>query len=387
MREFGFTNPVLIAADNTIIAGHGRVLAAQSLGLESVPCIRLEHLTDEQRRAYVIADNKLALNSGWDISVLKAELLDLQSLSFDIELTGFDAVELGALLAPELPPPPPGDPDVIPDAAETRCKSGDVWVMGPHRLICGDATNIEHVERLMDGARADVCFTSPPYNAGSLDIASDKGTGKKYNSFDDNKTEDEYRDFLFGNLACMFAVADEVFYNIGLVEKNKRVIIDVMHQYREQFKDIIYWKKCRCPPHIVPGVINNLVEFILCFGQPKHNGRAFKKPQFDQGTYFNVIEGANASANEYHEVHKATFPVYLPENIIGNFAPPKGNVIDCFGGTGTTLIACERLGRRCFTLEIDPKYCDIILERWETLTGKQAVRHDGESETRTTGIV
>jgi len=236
--------------------------------------------------------------------------------------------------------------------------------------MCGDSTSIDAVGKLIDGRKANICFTSPPYNAGSMNIKNNKETGKKYNSFDDNQTESEFFDFLTANMGCMLAVADEVFYNIGLVQNNKRNIFKMVDAFGESFKDVIYWKKKTVAPHIQKGVINNLVEFILCFGDGK---RKFMNPQFGQGTYWNVIEGGNASGNEYSDIHKATFPVYLPENIITNFTGRNAIVIDCFGGTGTTLIACEKTDRDCRMMELDPKYCDVIINRWQNFTGNKAV--------------
>jgi DNA modification methylase len=376
IREFGFTNPVLIDAENGIIAGHGRIMAAQKLGLAEVPCIRLDHLTETQRKAYVIADNKLALNSGWDETMLALELAELQDDNFDLSLTGFDESELADLLAETIEGET--DPDEVPEPPVNPVTVlGDVWVMGKHRLLCGDSTNIDAVEKLMAGKKADICFTSPPYNAGSMNIGGNETTGKKYNSFDDNKTETDYFDFIVANLNCIFTFANEVLYNIGIVENNKRVIIDVMSHYRDRFKDIIYWKKSTVAPHIQPGVINNLVEFILCFGDGK---RKFENAQFSQGSYWNVIEGSNASGNEFAKIHKATFPIYLPENIITNFCPPRGTVLDTFGGTGTTLIACEKTDRDARLMELDPKYCDVIIKRWQDFAGKKAI-HEASGKT------
>jgi len=162
----------------------------------------------------------------------------------------------------------------------------------------------------------------------------------------------------------------EVFYNIGLVEGNKKAIIKILNHFIGRVKDIIYWEKTTVAPHIQPGVINNLVEFILCFGNGK---RKFENATFSQGSYWNVIKGKNASGNEYAKIHKATFPMYLPENIISNFTHPGGLVINSFGGTGTTLIACEQLNRTCYMMELDPKYCDVIIKRWEDFTGQKAI--------------
>jgi len=373
IKEFGFTNPILIDEDGGIIAGHGRLSAARKLGIDEVPCLRLGHLTDAQKRAYIIADNRLALNAGWDEEILKVEFAELGDLGFDLELTGFDAKEIDVFLADPLEAGLTDD-DAVPEVPEEpTTKLGDVWQLGRHRLMCGDSTSIDAVDRLMDGRTANICFTSPPYNAGSLNIKGNERTSKKYNSFDDNQTEQEFFDFLTQNMICMTSVADEVFYNIGLVQDNKRVIFKLIDRFGDAFKDVIYWKKKNVAPHIQKGVVNNLVEFIICFGDGK---RKFVNPQFGQGTYYNVIEGGNASGNEYSAIHKATFPVYLPENIITNFTGRNAIVIDCFAGTGTTLIACEKTGREARLMELDPKYCDVIIKRWEDYTGETAVLLD-----------
>jgi DNA modification methylase len=369
IKEFGFRNPILVDGVG-IIAGHGRLMAAQKLGLGKVPTIDCSDMTEGQKKAYIIADNKLALNAGWDNAMLTIELQDLEDEGFDLTLLGFDDKELNALLQPEIVDGLT-DEDAIPDVPEEpKTKLGDIYILGNHRLMCGDSTSIDDIEKLMDGNKADICFTSPPYNAGSLDIKGNARTQKKYNSFDDNQTEDEYKDFVISNLNCIFSVCNEVLYNIGLVEGNKRVIVDVLAHYREQFKDIIYWKKNNVAPHIQSGVINNLVEFILCFGDGK---RKFQNAQFTQGSYYNVIEGSSAAGNEFSKIHKATFPTYLPENIIQNFCPVKGSILDTFGGTGTTMIAAEKLSRKSYLMELDPKYCDVIVSRWEGFTGKQAI--------------
>lgn len=262
--------------------------------------------------------------------------------------------------------------DDIPDEAPARVQPGEIWQLGDHRLMCGDSTEINNFEKLMNGEKAEICFTSPPYNAGSMDIDGNESSKKKYKSFDDNQSESDFFIFLSKNLECLLSNCNEVFYNIGLVENNKRVIVEILSKFKKSFKDIIYWNKSTCAPHIQPGIINNKVEFILCFGAK--NGRKFENPQFNQGSYWNVIEGNNASGNEYSKIHKAVFPTYLPENIFSNFSKPRAIVVDSFLGTGTSIVAAEKTGRKCFGMELDPHYCDIIIERWEKLTGKTAER-------------
>ena len=371
IEEFGFINPVLIDGDFGIIAGHGRVMAAKQMGMTEVPCLFIEDLTEAQKKAYILADNKLAEDAGWDESLLKIELAELEAMEFDVSLTGFDLADFeledysSSVTEDDYDAEPPIEP---------KAKLGDIYQLGRHRLMCGDSTDRASIEKLMNGNIADICFTSPPYNAGSLNIDGNETTKEKYNSYDDNKTESEYFEFIRTNVGLMLSVSHEVFYNIGLVENNKRQIIRLQNEYINQFKDIIYWKKSTVAPHIQPGVINNLVEFIICFGNGK---RKFEQAQFSQGTYWNVIEGPNASANEYSDIHKATFPLYLPTNIVQNFTPKDGTVVDCFGGTGTTLIACEQLNRTCYMMELDAKYVDVIIDRWEKLTGGKAVLLNG----------
>jgi site-specific DNA-methyltransferase (adenine-specific) len=365
IAEFGFKNPIIVDRNNVIIAGHTRLLAARKLGLDQVPVIRAEDLTEKQVKAFRIADNKTAELSEWDDELLAMELEGLEDM-----FTGFSDGEIDALLNQD------GPAGVIEDDFDEEppknpiSKRGDIWQLGRHRLMCGDSTAITDVDRLMDGKIANICFTSPPYNVGELNVKGNNTTKKKYNTYADNKTESEYFDFIVSNLDAIIPHVEEIFYNIGLVENNKRVIIDVLYHYKEQFKDIIYWKKSTCAPHIQQGVVNNLVEFILCFGDGK---RKFKNATFRQGSYWNVIEGPNASGNEYSDIHKATFPIYLPTNIIQNFTATNGIVMDCFGGTGTTLIACEQTNRICYMMELDEKYCDVIVKRWEQFTGQKAV--------------
>lgn len=251
---------------------------------------------------------------------------------------------------------------------------GQVWQLGEHRLACGDCTDRAVVEAVMGGARAVITFTSPPYNVGSLNILGNVGTLPKYKNDTDKKSHTEYLELLLGFTDLALSICDEVFMNIGLVEGNKRAIISYLMHYIEVFKDFIYWKKYTVAPHIQKGVINNLVEFVICLGD---GNRKFKNAQFGQGTYWNVIEGPNASGNEYAQIHKATFPLYFPAEIINNFSPSGVIVYDPFLGSGTTLIACENLNRRCRAIELDPGYCAVAIQRWADLTGQQPQRVSG----------
>ena len=369
LKEFGWQQPIVVDKDMVVIAGHTRLEAARTLGMDKVPVQIAEDLTDAQVKAYRIADNRVSQEAEWDLDLLRLELSDLDNLDYDLLLTGFDDDELNCMLTEAVE----GftDEDDVPELPDEPVSVlGDIWTLGNHRLMCGDSTSVDEVEKLMDGQRAQICFTSPPYNVGSMNIKGNERTKEKYKSYNDKKNDDDFYDFLNSNLSCMMNYSDEIFYNIGLVQNNKKTIFKIVNDFSDVFKDIIYWKKSNVAPHIQKGVINNLVEFILCFGDDK---RKFKNAQFSQGSYYNVIEGSGASGNEFSDIHKATFPIYLPENIINNFTSPNSNVIDCFGGTGTTLIACEKTGRQCRMMELDKVYVDVIINRWQDFTGKEAV--------------
>jgi DNA modification methylase len=266
------------------------------------------------------------------------------------------------------------DFDVPEGGIETDIVLGDLFEIGEHRLLCGDSTDSDSVAKLMNGEKAEILFTSPPYNAGSNKNIPNSG-GLKYNDNDDNKTEDDYFSFLCSNINAFLPFVNEIFYNIGLIEKSKRSINKLLYQYNDIFKDIIYWKKSTVAPHIQPGIINNKIEFILCFG---NGSRKFQNAQFSQGTYWNVIEGPNASGNEFAKIHKATFPLYLPENIINNFSNKNAIVVDCFLGTGTTMVAAHQLKRKCYGMELDPKYCQVIVDRMKKLDPTLVIKRNGE---------
>lgn len=367
IKEFGFNDPIGIwGKDNLIVEGHGRLEAAKLLGIDKVPAIRLDHLTDEQRRAYALAHNRTAELSTWDDDLLKIELGEIQDIdmgAFDFDVQLDDPVEAV------------DDDYEQPEVVDPRTKLGDVFQLGDHRLICGDSTDALMFDALMCGEIADICVTSPPYNAGHLDVSDAKGvqkcTQKKYINDDDVRSDAEYFDFIFANIDAILPRASETFYNIGVGAGSKAVIAAILHKYCGQFKDLMYWVKDNPTPMIVENAISSAVELIICLGM---NGtRAFN--HFSDRLFHGVINGPSASStNRYADIHKATFPIYLPSEIISRFSPSGGTVLDCFGGTGTTMIACEQLGRKCYMVELEPLYCDVIIDRWEQFTGRKAVK-------------
>lgn len=375
----GFSEPIAVWPNegrNWILNGHQRHTALQSLRSKGwfvppVPVALVEAADEDEARKKVLtlASQFGDFNQDHLLEFVAKARLDTDWIRNNARLAAGD-FKWPVLVTPT-------DDDEIPPVAETPIvKRGEIYILGDHRLMCGDSTDCDDFNSLMNGDRAKICFTSPPYNAGSMNIVGQPGTNEKYNAFDDNQTDDQYFDFLKKNMSLILENSDECLYNIGLVQNNKRVIIRLLAEFEQQFKDIIYWRKKTVAPHIQPGIVNNAVEFILCFGDGK---RKFQHAQFNQGTYFNVIEGNHAGENQFSKIHKATFPLYLPENIITNFCPPGGVVLEPFGGTGTTMIAAEKLGRRCFAMELDPLYCGVILDRWQEFSGKIAHRDDGET--------
>lgn len=342
IREFGWTNPVLLDGENGIIAGHGRVLAAQKLGETQVPTIELSHMDDNQKRAYIIADNKLALNAGWDDAMLALEIGDLKDAGFDLGLTGFSPDEIAAL-NPEVIEGLT-DEDAVPDVPdEPITKLGDIYQLGRHRLMCGDSTSLESVDKLMDGNKVDMIFTDPPYN-----VAFKGRSGKHDVIKNDNLPEAEFGDFITEVCNTIHAVDPKVYY-IWCNWNFYGVL-----QEKLDYKSCIVWAKN------VFGMGNGYRhqhEFCL------FNGKIDQEIK-NESDLWNVKKDTNY-------VHPTQKPVALSVRAFGNHVKLL-NVLDLFAGSGSTLIGAEQTGRNAFLMELDPKYCDVIVKRWEEFTGKKA---------------
>ena len=373
IKEFGWTNPILIDGTNSIIAGHGRLMAARKLKMDEVPTIELDHLTDTQRKALVIADNKLALNADWDTTLLTIELDELLKDGFALDILGFNQDELAALLEPEQVEGLT-DEDAVPEVPEEpKTKLGDIYQLGNHRLMCGDSTSIDAVELLLDGEEADFMFTSPPYNAGKSESLSGNThtTDNKYTTYRDDKSQDDYLDFLCSFTNAWMLNTKCMAINIQQLAGNKVAFIEYLHKYKDHFIDMAIWNKGHAAPAMASNVMNSCFEYIIFLAQTENPSRAIPISDF-RGTVKNVYEGKPNRNNEFSKVHAATFPIDFPEWAITNFTKTKSIVADCFGGTGTTLIACEKHNRKARLMELDPKYCDVIVKRWEDFTGKKA---------------
>lgn len=364
IKEFGFTNPVLIDGGGGIIAGHGRVLAARKLGMSEVPCIRLEHLTDAQKRAYVIADNRLALNSGWDTEMLKVEFADLQELGFDLELTGFDLDEIKELLAP-VGTEGLTDPDDAPPLPETpRTVPGDIWVMGKHRLLCGDSTSMDDLAKLCEGQLVDMWLTDPPYNLAVQ--GGNHGDPNRKNGLkilNDQMSDEDFRQFLRDAYTAADSVMKPgaVFY-IWHADSEGYNFRGAARDANWHVRQCLIWKKSS----IVMGRQDYQWKHEPCLYGWKDGAGHLWAADRKQTT---ILEFDRPTRNGEHPTMK---PVALFEYQLLNNTKGGDQVLDSFGGSGTTLIAAEKNGRVARIMELDPKYCDVIVKRWQDFTGKIA---------------
>jgi len=367
IREFGFTNPIIVDEQNNIIAGHGRILAANKLKIKDVPCVVVTGWTEAQKKAYVIADNKLALNAGWDEKMLSLEFDELQELGFDLSLTGFSGDEILAL-KPLEEVVGLTDEDDVPEAPEVpKTVLGDIWLLGDHRLMCGDSTSIDAVDKLMDGQKPNTMVTDPPYGVNLDQSWRDKALGSKAlgkgNAMlvdnDDKADWTEVWSLFEGNVAYVWHASSftdvvmQSLRNAGF-EPSQQIIwnksVMVMGRSDYHFKHEPCW-------------------YAIRKGQ-NHNWKGDRK----QTTIWdaappNHIMGGSKEEKTSHPTQK---PAILYEKAYLNHTNPGEYVYEPFGGSGTSVVVCEKLGRRSLTMELDPKYCDVIIKRWQDFTGKKA---------------
>ena len=362
--EFGFINPILAGSDGIIVAGHGRLVAAQKLGLEIVPVVVLDHLTPTQRRALVIADNRIAENAGWDDAMLRIELEALQLEDFDLDITGFDADALAELIAGEEPDNEgQTDEDAVPEVSEIPIsRPSDVWIMGQHRLLCGDATVAESYEALLDGEAVDMVFTDPPYNVNYANSAKDKMRGKDRAILNDN-LGDGFYDFLLAALTQMVAHCRGGIY-VAMSSSELDVLQSAFRAAGGKWSTFIIWAKNTFT--LGRADYQRQYEPIL-YGWPEGAQRHWCGDR-DQGDVWNIKKP------QKNDLHPTMKPVELVERALRNSSRPGNVVLDPFGGSGTTLIAAEKSGRVARLIELDQKYVDVIVRRWEAFTGKQATR-------------
>lgn len=365
IAEFGFVNPCLVGADGVLVAGHGRLAAARKLGLTTVPVVVLDHLTPTQRRALVLADNRLAELATWDDALLRVELEALQDEGFDLDLTGFDADALADLLAGEEPEHEgQTEDDAVPDVPEEPVSQpGDVWLLGPHRLVCGDATTAEAFALLLpDGERADMVFTDPPYNVNYANSAKDKLRGKHRPILNDALGEGFY-DFLYDALALINAHTRGAIY-VAMSSSELDTLQAAFRAVGGHWSTFIIWAKNTFT--LGRADYQRQYEPIL-YGWPEGAERHWCGDR-DQGDVWQIKKP------QKNDLHPTMKPVELVERAIRNSSRPGDVVLDPFGGSGTTLIAAEKAGRVARLIELDPKYTDVIVRRWQEWAGKQATR-------------
>ncbi len=364
IAEFGFTNPILAGSDGVIVAGHGRLAAAQKLGLEMVPVVVLDHLTPTQRRALVIADNRIAENAGWDDELLRIELEALQDEGFDLDLTGFDADALAELLAGDEPDGEgETDDDAVPEVSETPVsRPGDVWLLGGHRLLCGDATVAASYRTLLDGEPVDMVFTDPPYNVNYANSAKDKLRGKDRAILNDN-LGDGFHDFLLAALTPTIAHCRGAIY-VAMSSSELDTLQSAFRVAGGHWSTFIIWAKNTFT--LGRADYQRQYEPIL-YGWPEGGERHWCGDR-DQGDVWQIKKP------QKNDLHPTMKPVELVERAIRNSSRPGNVVLDPFGGSGTTLIAAEKSGRLARLIELDPKYVDVIVRRWQDWTGQQATR-------------
>ncbi len=362
--EFGFTNPILAGSDGVIVAGHGRLAAAQKLGLAVVPVVVLDHLTPTQRRALVIADNRIAENAAWDDDLLRVELDALQEEGFDLDITGFDADALAELMAGDEPVNDgQTDEDAVPEIGETPVsRPGDVWQLGPHRLLCGDATVAASYEALLDGEPVDMVFTDPPYNVNYANSAKDKMRGKDRAILNDN-LGDGFYDFLLAALTPTVAHCRGGIY-VAMSSSELDTLQAAFRAAGGKWSTFIIWAKNTFT--LGRADYQRQYEPIL-YGWPEGAQRHWCGDR-DQGDVWNIKKP------QKNDLHPTMKPVELVERALRNSSRPGNVVLDPFGGSGTTLIAAEKSGRIARLIELDPKYADVIVRRWEDYTGKKATR-------------
>lgn len=342
IKEFGWTNPILVDGDNGIIAGHGRLSAARKLGHEEVPVIELKDLTETQRKAYIIADNRLALNAGWDNEMLTIELNDLLADGFALDILGFDPKELNELLEPEVVEGLT-DEDAVPDVPdEPITKRGDIYQLGKHRLMCGDSTFIDDVEKLMQGTYPDLIHTDPPYGMNAVSKSSVLKKNYKTDILGDD-TPDVAKD-AFNLIFGLYPEAKHIWWGANY--------------YCSALPDSECW----------------LV-------WDKNNGQSDQTDcELAWANFRSVVRQFTKASEKTNRVHPTQKPVALMEWIIKRFKLSANTIADYFGGSGSTLIAAEKHGIQAFIMEFDPKFCDVIVKRWEDFTGKKAVLVNANSE-------
>ena len=366
LEKFGAGRSIVVDAEGEIIGGNGVYEQAQKLGLktkivetdgsELVVVKRTDLKTDdEKRKALAVMDNSTSDTSEFDLELLTADFSVDDLSDFGIKLPEEEEEQKKEVKEVE-----------VPEQVENRCKLGDLWKLGNHRLICGDSTNFDNYNLLMKDDIADMTFTSPPYNVGKKHFSGNKKY--KYENYEDDLNEKEYTDLLINFSNCCLSKSKYIFVNIQSLTNNKLSIIDYVYKLRDKYVDVIIWNKNSAIPCIQKNVLSSQFEYIYIFRNSNKNNKKIELKPFEfEPNVWNINKQIN---NEYSNIHSATMPITLAEKALKTFC--LNSVVDPFAGTGTTLIVAEQLGIKSYNIELDPHYCDVIIQRWENLTGKKA---------------
>ena len=376
IKAQGWRKPITVSKrSGFIVAGHGRLQAALLLQSEKVPVDYQDYATEAEEYADLVADNRISELSEIDHELLDSLLEEIREFEdFNFELTGYADYEIDSILE--------GLDDFNHDDAteaveddyeaelpeEPKSRPGEIYQLGNHRLMCGDSTNADNVEKLMNGITADITFTSPPYNAGTTPTELSMNKTAKYQNDDDNKSTEDYRQFLIDFTQNAMKHSHFTFVNIQSLANNKIALIEYMHELKEVYADTIIWDKMHSQPAMKENVLNSEFEYVHVFSKKAKRSIGTKK---FRGTISNIVHIQRQNQNEYSKIHNATFPMDFASWFVSNFS--TDSVLDLFGGSGTTMIVCEQLNKSCFMMEYDPKYVDVIIDRWEKFTGKKAV--------------
>ena len=358
--EMESVRPIVVNKDMIILGGNMRYKAMIECGYKEVN-VEVVDWSEQKQNEFIIKDNVGFGEWEWDEIANSWDMEELEGWGLDLPL--FDSKELEA---------EEDDYDVPDGGLATDIVIGDLFEIGEHRLLCGDSTDSDQVAKLMNGQKADISFTSPPYNAGT------NVRGKFYENDNDDKTNDDYVKFLYDFTINTLNNSTYSFVNLQILESNKHSLIDYQYQLKDQLKDILIWNKKQYPPHINKGTFGCKWEYVFAFCY-ESKSRSF--PASWQGKFPNVIETENASGNDFAQIHKATFPIAFPAWILEKMDFAQ-SVIDLFCGTGTTMVASHQLKRKCYGMELDPKYCQVIINRMLKLDPTLTIKRNGIDETQ-----
>jgi DNA modification methylase len=359
--------PIVVNADMVVLGGNMRLKACIDAGLKEVPIIIADSLDEAKQKEFIIKDNVGFGEWDWNVLANEWEVEELAAWGLDLPLD-FEEKEIDAV----------EDDYEQPDTIETDIVLGDLFEIGEHRLLCGDSTDSDAVAKLMDGEKANIAFTSPPYNAGKSEALSGNThtTDNKYNEYNDNQSQSDYLNLLIGFTNNALINAEYLVCNIQSLAGNKVALIDYLYQYKNNFIDVAIWDKGHGAPQMAKGVMTNVWEYMFFISSNENPSRAIPKSNF-QGTVQNIYRGKPNRNNEFSNVHAATFPIDLPEWVL-QFTKQGNIVLDQFLGTGTTMVAAHQLQRKCYGMELDPKYCQVIIDRMRKLDPTLVIKRNGQ---------